>query len=84
MPEDMRNGMPASNLQGAVWRKSRRSNSQGNCVELAGLPEGMIAVRNSRHPGGPVLIYTQAEIDAFIRGAQDGDFTDLVSRRSDS
>lgn len=84
MSEDMRNGMPASRLQGAVWRKSRRSNSQGNCVELASLPGGMIAVRNSRHPAGPALIYTRAEIDAFIRGAQDGDFDDLVQRRSGS
>lgn len=84
MPEDMRNGILASNLQGAVWRKSRRSNSQGNCVELASLPGGMVAVRNSRHPRGPALIYTRAEIDAFIRGAQDGDFDDLVSRRSGS
>jgi hypothetical protein len=80
MSEDIHNGMPASNLQGVAWRKSHYSNSQGNCVELAGLPGGMIAVRNSRHPGGPALIYTRAEIDAFIRGAQDGDFDDLVSR----
>jgi hypothetical protein len=79
MLEDMRNGMPATDLQGAIWRKSRRSNSQGDCVELAGLPRGMIAVRNSRHPGGPALIYTRAEIDAFIRGARNGDFDDLVS-----
>ncbi len=79
MLEDRRNGMPATDLQGAIWRKSRRSNSQGDCVELADLPGGMIAVRNSRHPGGPALIYTRAEIDAFIRGARDGDFDDLVS-----
>jgi len=39
----------------------------------------MIAVRNSRHPAGPALIYTRAEIDAFISGARDGDFDDLVS-----
>jgi len=79
MLEDTRNGMPATDLLGAIWRKSRRSNSQGDCVELAGLPGGMIAVRNSRHPGGPALIYTRAEIDAFISGARDGDFDDLVS-----
>jgi hypothetical protein len=79
MVEDRRNGMTASNLQGATWRKSRHSNSQGDCVELAGgLPEGMIAVRNSRHPDGPVLICTQPEITALIRGAQDGDFDHLV------
>lgn len=79
MSEDMRDGMPATDLHDANWRKSHRSNSQGDCVELADLPGGMIAVRNSRHPGGPALIYTRAEIDAFIRGAQDGDFDDLVS-----
>ena len=79
MSEYVHNGMPASNLPGAIWRKSRRSNSQGNCVEVARLPGGMVAVRNSRYPAGPALIYTQGEIDAFIRGAQDGDFDDLVS-----
>ena len=79
MTVDTRNGMPATDLQSAIWRKSRRSNSQGNCVELARLPDGLIAARNSRDPGGPALIYTQAEIDAFITGARDGDFDDLMS-----
>jgi Domain of unknown function (DUF397) len=73
------NGMPASDLLDVTWRKSRRSNSQGTCVELASLPGGTYAVRNSRHPGGPALVYTQAEIDAFIRGAKDGDFDDLLT-----
>ena len=47
-------------------------------VELAGLPNGDVALRNSRHPHGPALIYTPAEIDAFIRGAKDGEFDDLL------
>ncbi len=64
---------------GATWRKSRRSNSQGTCVEVADLPGGVIAVRNSRHPSGPALIYTTAEFDAFINGAKDGDFDDLMT-----
>ena len=76
---DIRNGMPASDLQDVTWRKSSRSNSQGTCVELASLADGTFAVRNSRDPGGPALIYTQAEIDAFIGGVQDGDFDDLLS-----
>jgi Domain of unknown function (DUF397) len=76
---NIRNGMPASDLQDVTWRKSRRSNSQGTCVELAILAGGTFAVRNSRHPGGPALVYTQAEIDAFIRGVKDGDFDDLLS-----
>lgn len=61
------------------WRKSRRSNPDGNCVELAVLDNGEIAVRNSRDAGGPVLVYTPAEIIAFIQGAKDGDFDDLLS-----
>lgn len=73
------NGMPASDLQGVIWRKSRHSNSQGTCVELASLPGGAIALRNSRHPDGPALVYTPAEIDAFLRGAKDGEFDDLLS-----
>jgi len=76
---DARNGMPASDLRGVTWYKSRHSNSQGTCVEVAGLPSGDIAVRNSRDPDGPALIYTPAEIDAFIRGAKDGEFDDLIA-----
>jgi Domain of unknown function (DUF397) len=76
---ETRNGMPATELRDVTWRKSRHSNSQGTCVELAGLPGGEIAVRNSRHPDSPALIYTPAEMDAFIRGAKDGEFDDLLS-----
>jgi hypothetical protein len=76
------NGVPATCLQGVIWRKSRSSNPSGNCVELAELPNGGVAVRNSRHPAGPALIYTDAEIAAFIRGAKDGEFDDLVGDRS--
>lgn len=72
------NGMPATELQAVTWRKSQRSNSSGNCVELAALPSGNFAVRNSRHPGGPALVYTHAEIEALILGAKDGDFDDLL------
>jgi hypothetical protein len=47
-------------------------------VEVAELPGGAIAVRNSRDPGGPALIYTSAEITAFIRGVKDGQFDYLA------
>jgi hypothetical protein len=69
--------MPATDLAGVEWQKSRRSIT-GNCVEVAQLPDGQVALRNSRHPDGPALIYTQAEMSAFVLGARDGDFDQLV------
>ena len=47
--------------------------------EVATLPGGEIAVRNSRFPGGPVLVYTRAEIAAFLAGAKDGEFDHVLS-----
>jgi hypothetical protein len=72
------NGVPATDLLGVSWQKSHRSNSQGNCVELAKLPDGNVAVRNSRHPTGPALVYTKAEMRALIQGAKAGDFDSLL------
>jgi hypothetical protein len=68
------NGVEASQLHGAAWRKSRYSNPSGNCVEAAQLPAGAVAVRNSRFPDGPALVFTGAEWEAFLLGAQAGDF----------
>jgi hypothetical protein len=68
------NGVQASKLHQVAWRKSTHSNPSGNCVEAAQLPAGEVAVRNSRFPDGPALIFTRAEWDAFLLGARDGDF----------
>jgi len=72
------NGMAAADLQGVVWQKSRHSNSQGSCVEFAKLPGGDVAVRNSRFPDGPALVYTPAEVEAMLRGVKDGEFDHLA------
>jgi hypothetical protein len=61
----------------ARWRKSRVSNPSGSCVELAELPGGVIAVRNSRHPSGPALIYTRTEVAAFLAAVKNGEFDEL-------
>jgi hypothetical protein len=61
-------------LSGAQWRKSTRSGSSGNCVEVADNLPGVIAVRDSKDPSGPALIFTPAEWNAFIGGAKDGEF----------
>lgn len=72
------NGISATELKNVTWQKSKRSNSQGTCVEMARLADGAIAMRNSNFPDGPALVYTQAEIDALILGAKDGDFDNLL------
>jgi hypothetical protein len=72
------NGIPAARLTGISWQKSRRSNSQGACVELGGLADGGIAIRNSRYPDGPALLYMRAEIRALIEGVKQGDFDHLL------
>jgi hypothetical protein len=59
-----------------AWRKAQRSVGNGACVELAPV-NGMVAMRNSRDPDGPVLFYTPAEWRAFVHGAKAGEFDDL-------
>ncbi|MEU8843477.1 DUF397 domain-containing protein [Streptomyces roseus] len=72
------NGVPAGAIPGAVWLKSSASVGNGNCVELASLAGGDVAVRNSRFPDGPALVFTTAEIEAFLRGAKDAEFDHLT------
>ena len=58
-----------------TWRKSTRSGGQGgNCVEVAELPDGGVAVRDSKHPEGSPLLFTLAEWQAFVGGVKDGEF----------
>jgi hypothetical protein len=75
----VKNGVPADQLD-ARWRKSQVSNPSGSCVEFAELPDNEIAVRNSRDPSGPTLIYPRAEVSAFLRGVKDGEFDDLYQK----
>ncbi len=72
------NGMPADRLTDVIWHKSQHS-GVGNCVELAALQDGRIAVRHSRDPHGPALVYTKDEMLAFLRGARDREFDHLLN-----
>jgi hypothetical protein len=71
------NGVPADQLR-VAWRKSSWSNPSGNCVEVAILSDDEVAVRDSRYPSGPALVYTRVEISAFLAGVKDGEFDDLT------
>lgn len=72
------NGMSAGDLGGVEWRKSSASNPSGNCVEVAVVADGGVAVRNSRYPDGPALVYTRGEVAAFLAGVRNGEFDDLA------
>ena len=51
-----------------TWRKSSYSSGQGgNCVEVAALPDGGIAVRDSKNPGGDVLYVSAGCWEALCR-----------------
>jgi len=58
------------------WVKSTHSGpTGGNCVEVAILAGGRVAVRNSRHPAGLALVFPAAEWAAFVARARDGEFS---------
>jgi Domain of unknown function (DUF397) len=77
--QDIYNGISATLLDDAVWRKSERSNSQGACVELARLDSITVAMRNSRDPKGTALIYPADAVRAMVSALRAGDFDDLLS-----
>lgn len=60
-----------------VWRKSTFSGANGDCVELAESGP-LVAFRHSKEPEQGVLLYTRAELAAFIRGCKAGEFDDLA------
>lgn len=62
-------------LRGAAWRKSSYSGDNGgDCVEVAELPGGARAVRDSKDQAGPALVFTADQWLAFVSSARSGEF----------
>ena len=60
-----------------LWRKASASGSTG-CVEVAPLPDGGFAIRDSKHPSGPMLSFTRHEWISCLDGVDRGEFNDLA------
>ncbi|MDQ2707899.1 MAG: DUF397 domain-containing protein [Actinomycetota bacterium] len=60
------------------WIKSSFSGDNGSCVELAALDEDRVGVRNSNRPQAGTVMFTRAELAAFLAGAKAGEFDHLA------
>jgi Domain of unknown function (DUF397) len=74
--------MTDEEIVGLSWNKAHFSNINGACVEIASAP-GKIVIRDSKDPGGPVLVYTPIEFRAFLDGARNGEFDSLLQLFTD-
>lgn len=60
-------------LPRVMWRKSTRSGSTGNCVEVAMLLP-VVMVRDSKDREGPVVSFTTGQWASFVHGIKSGQF----------
>ncbi|MEU4829594.1 DUF397 domain-containing protein [Streptosporangium sp. NPDC023615] len=66
-------------VSAAVWRKSSFSSGNGGqCVEVATNMPGVVAVRDSKDPEGPKLLFTPAGWRSFVGGLTSGAFDRLT------
>jgi Domain of unknown function (DUF397) len=69
--------LSTSERDGLAWLKAQSSTANGQCVEIAAAA-GNIAIRDSKDPDGPVLVYSASEFRAFLDGARNGEFDTLL------
>ena len=61
-----------TDLSHAIWRKARRSQHNGGCVEVAVNLDGVVAVRDSKRPEGGAHVVGREAFDAFLADARSG------------
>lgn len=79
MTTNIGHALMASELEGAVWKKSSYSgDGGGQCVELAALTATpyvrMRAIRDSKNPDGPALLFPEDSVAGFLADVRAGKF----------
>lgn len=79
----MREAMSVSteDLSALPWRKSSFSGGTADddaCVEVAPMPDGRVAMRNSKRPEAGTVFFTRAEMAAYLAGVKAGEFDNLA------
>jgi hypothetical protein len=69
--------LSVSERESLAWLKAHSSTANGQCIEIASAV-GNIAIRDSKDPDGPILVYTSSEFRAFLDGARNGEFDALL------
>lgn len=66
-------------LNSLSWLKAQCSTGHGQCVEIAATSDrNKIAMRDSKDPDGPILVYTPNEFSAFLDGARNGELDSFI------
>jgi hypothetical protein len=74
-PDPCANEVPSDSR----WVKSSHSFANGDCVEVASLPDGRIGVRDSKDTAGPVLRFTPSEWAVFVGAARTAEFDGIMA-----
>ena len=61
-----------TDLSRAIWRKARRSQHNGGCVEVAANLDGVVAVRDSKRPEGGAHVVGREAFATFLADARSG------------
>ena len=64
-----------SEIRPSVWRKSSYSSNNGDqCIEVAEGVTGVVPVRDSKNPSGPVLVFPADAFASFVASVKAGEF----------
>ena len=64
--------MEDNELARATWHKASRSQANGNCVEVAALSNGRIAIRDSKNANGPAIVLSAERWQMFLADQRRG------------